>query len=113
MCKFNEDEIIKYANDIINATFIEATLQDKDGNIIEQGLVNKDVIKGLLDLYQKEKEKNQELFNEYNKRVATIIKYEQGIKYFLDETNISDIEPCNVYTIGGNLLFELEELLEE
>lgn len=61
MCKFNEDEIIKYANNIINATFIEATLQDKDGNIIEQGLVNKDVIQGLLDLYQKEKEKNKEL----------------------------------------------------
>lgn len=67
----------------------------------------------LLALYKEEKEKNQEIFNEYNKRVATIIKYEQGIKCFLDETNISDIEPCNVYTIGGNLLFELEELLEE
>lgn len=57
----SEDEIIKYANNIINATFIEATLQDKDGDIIEQGFVNKDAIQGLLDLYQKEKEKNKEL----------------------------------------------------
>jgi hypothetical protein len=51
-------------------------------------------VQGLLDLYEKEKlnsfslsdklniekEKNKELFEEYNKRVATIIKYEQEIK---------------------------------
>lgn len=89
MCKFNEDEIIKYANDIINATFIEATLQDKDGNIIEQGLVNKDVIKGLLDLYQKEKEKNASLQKEIEKYKKVIDnrdftwkqKYEETFEY--------------------------------
>lgn len=62
---------------------------------------------------QKEKEKNKELFEEYNKRVGTIIKYEQAIKSFFDGTNITDIEPWTIYKIKGELLFELEELLEE
>lgn len=73
----------------------------------------RDELKNLLDLYQKEKEKNKELFEEYNKRVATIIEYEQGIKSFLDDTNITNIEPWNEYKIKGQLLFDLQELLEE
>lgn len=60
-----------------------------------------------------EKEKNKELFEEYNKRVNTIIKYEQGIKEFIDETHITDIEPWSIYKINGGLLFNLEQLLEE
>ena len=32
-----------------------------------------------------EKEKNKQLFKEYNKRVSTIIKYEQTIKTAIDE----------------------------
>ena len=56
----SEEEIIKYTKNIINATYIEATEQDEDGNIIEQGLVNQQVIQGLLDLYNKEKNKELE-----------------------------------------------------
>lgn len=70
-------------------------------------------INSILDLYQKEKEKNKKLFEEYNKRVATIIEYEQVLKSFLDDTNITDIEPWSEYKIKGQLLFDLQELLEE
>ena len=105
MCKFNEDEIIKYANDIINATFIEATLQDKDGNIIEQGLVNKDVIKGLLDLYQKEKEKNKTLETLLHKIREKIKELEDNMILF---TN--DKEKFNRYKYARDIL---EKLLEE
>lgn len=37
------------------------------------------------DKYKTEKEKNKQLFEEYNKRVSTIIKYEQTIKTAIDE----------------------------
>lgn len=70
-------------------------------------------IETILDLYKQEKEKNRELFEEYNKRVNTIIKYEQGIKEFIDEIHITDIEPWSIYKINGGLLFNLEQLLEE
>lgn len=59
MSELSKEEIIKYTKNIINATYIEATDTDENGNIIEQGLVNQQVIQGLLDLYQKEKEKNK------------------------------------------------------
>lgn len=49
-----------------------------------------EAIQGLLDLYNKEKEKNKELFEEYNKRVATIIKYEQEIKEIIDKIDAED-----------------------
>ena len=115
MCKFNEDEIIKYANDIINATFIEATLQDKDGNIIEQGLVNKDVIKGLLDLYQKEKEKNKTLETLLHKIREKIKELEDNMILFTNvEDNMilftNDKEKFNRYKYARDIL---EKLLEE
>ncbi len=54
-------ETIKYIENIINATYITATLKDKDGDIIEEGLVNQQVIQDLLDLYNKEKQENNDL----------------------------------------------------
>ena len=55
------EETIKYIENIINATYITATLKDKDGDIIEEGLVNQQVIQDLLDLYNKEKQENNDL----------------------------------------------------
>ena len=52
--------------------------------------ISVNVLQGLLDLYNKEKEKNKKLFEEYNKRVATIIKYEQEIKEIIDKIDAED-----------------------
>ena len=51
---------------------------------------SENAIQGLLDLYNKEKEKNKQLFEEYNKRVSTIIKYEQEIKEIIDKIDVED-----------------------
>lgn len=42
-------------------------------------------VQGLMDLRKAEKEKNKQLFEEYNKRVSKIIMYEQTIKEAIDE----------------------------
>ena len=51
---------------------------------------SENAIQGLLYLYYKEKEKNKQLFEEYNKRVSTIIKYEQEIKEIIDKIDVED-----------------------
>lgn len=117
----SEEEIIKYANNIVNATFIEATLQDKEGNIIEQGFVNKDVIQGLLDLYQKEKQKNKwKPISEYNREKYdwVLVKYFDG-----DYECVPEVaeQRCDGkwYTTEREIPFEvkyffdMQELLEE
>ena len=66
MSGLSEEEILKHIDDIINATYITATLKDIDGDIIEEGFVNQEAIQGLLDLYNKEKEKNTDAYRKAN-----------------------------------------------
>lgn len=77
----NEEEIIKYTKNIINATYIKATNRNENGNITEQWLVNKNVIQGLLDLYNKEKEKNKKL----NKYITDKVKTGKEIQTFINK----------------------------
>lgn len=100
----NEEEKLRK---IANEEMKKAIMENLDSSLIFT------YIQSLEKELNQEKEKNKELFEEYNKRVSTIIKYEQGIKDFIDETNISDIEPWSEYKIKGKLLFELQKLLEE
>lgn len=55
---------------------------------------NINTILNLVEKQQKEieelKGKNKELFEEYNKRVSTIIDYEQGLKEIIDEEDDPD-----------------------
>lgn len=77
------EEIIKYIENIINATYITATLKDKDGNIIEEGLVNQQVIQDLLDLYNKEKQENDDLKeNSIPKKKIEDKLFEECLNYF-------------------------------
>ena len=102
----SEEEIIKYTKNIINATYIEATEQDKDGNIIEQGLVNQQVIQGLLDLYNKEKEKNIKLQKRNDRQVKIINKKDKQIDELKQIAHNDFEERCR-------LTFELQKFLEE
>ncbi len=104
----NEDkeleEVIKYIENIINATYITATLKDKDGDIIEEGLVNQQVIQDLLDLYNKEKqEKNYLIENSIPKK-----KIEDKRKEINNLKN-------RKYTIGTIIAIDsiLKKLLED
>lgn len=108
------EETIKYIENIINATYITATLKDKDGDIIEEGLVNQQVIQDLLDLYNKEKKENNDLKeNSIPKK-----KIENKIKELNEKGNYKTknnpngrvhfhVEPCD-YQIQV-----LQELLED
>ena len=111
----NEDkkleETIKYIKNIINATYITATLKDKDGNIIEEGLVNQQVIQDLLDLYNKEKqEKNYLIENSIpKKKIKDIIK---ELKKKIPE----DINCANDYDLDNEINYKIEvldEILED
>ena len=108
----NEDkeleEVIKYIENIINATYITATLKDKDGDIIEEGLVNQQVIQDLLDLYNKEKqEKNYLIENSIPKK-----KIEDKI---LQEWQKCPKSSINDFAIveRNNKIQVLQELLED
>ena len=105
------EETIKYIENIINATYITATLKDKDGDIIEEGLVNQQVIQDLLDLYNKEKqEKNYLIENSIPKK-----KIEDKIKAY--EKLIDDIRESERYSheipLYRHDIQVLQELLEE
>ena len=95
------EETIKYIENIINATYITATLKDKDGDIIEEGLVNQQVIQDLLDLYNKEKqEKNYLIENSIPKKKI--------------EKLIDDLYADDNTTYGTIRIIEmLKELLED
>lgn len=92
---------------------IEELTKVNPANLSEEGLKLFNKINEIIDENRELEGKYNQLFEEYNKRVATIINYEQGIKTFLDDTNITDIEPWSIYKIKGQLLFDLQELLEE
>lgn len=70
------------------------TDRELDENYIDELEVKLDKQKlnsfNLSEQLNKEKEKNKELFEEYNKRVATIIKYEQEIKEIIDKIDAED-----------------------
>ena len=86
----SEEEIIKN---------IEDMLLHAETNLLDYEVL---ALQGLLDLYThkkgrveelkqellEEKEKNIKLFEEYNKRVATIIKYEQEIKEIRNKVSL-------------------------
>lgn len=87
MSKLSEEEIIKEVD------FITKWIS-KIGLIKER-----EVIQGLLDLYNKEKEKNK--------------KYENKIKAVLE---LIDTKPYTAYTLYGDILYDdedIKELLEE
>ena len=69
-------------DDLINHIY-HYKIKNNDG--LDLDLVEKKYYEKIVDLYNKEKEKNKQLFKEYNKRVSTIIKYEQTIKTAIDE----------------------------
>lgn len=79
MFKDNEKIIIDTLKQIRNSLYVEENFYEW------QVAIDK-----ILDLYNKEKEKNKQLFEEYNKRVATIIKYEQEIKEIIDKIDVED-----------------------
>lgn len=99
----SEEEIIEYVKEIIQDSKREINGKD----YFEYIMTNNDIeaIQSLLDLYNKEKEKNKELFEEYNKRVATIIKYEQGINEIIDKI-------YEEYTDISEVVEDLEKLLK-
>lgn len=65
-------------------------------------------IQGLLDLYNKEKEKNKELFNCYNDRVSDIIRLEQTLEE-IDEIIYSSKEDLEIILTIKKILDEREE----
>ena len=106
------EETIRYIENIINATYITATLKDKDGDIIEEGLVNQQVIQDLLDLYNKEKqEKNYLIKNSISKKKIEdkIEDYQERMRYYQDEFIIVDDE----YYVYEHKVEGYKELLED
>lgn len=95
----SEEEIIEYFKEVIswhrkNTPDRVYALNNKDIEMIQEilDLYNKEKLNSLnlSEQLNKEKEKNKELFEEYNKRVATIIKYEQEIKEIIDKIDVED-----------------------
>lgn len=89
----NEEEIINKVEEIIEYSKLSTDI----GFVDQTDKVN--AIQGLLDLYNKEKEKNK--------------KYENKIK---DVLELIDTKPYTAYTLYGDILYNdenIRELLEE
>lgn len=83
----NKEEITNRIQELIYTFDIEIKKHGGHDDLFE---LDKEALQGLLDLYKQEKEKNKKLFEEYNKRVGTIIKYEQKIKKIIDKIDVAD-----------------------
>lgn len=96
----SEEEIIKYIKDEIESDKDTMSWFEDNNNATRKGIEECiEAHQGLLDLYQKEKEKNKE--------------YENKIKSVLE---LIDTKPYTAYTLYGDILYEdenIRELLEE
>lgn len=90
MSELSEEEIIK---------ILQKIAEDEQEFYNTDSIIQRTAMQGLLDLYQKEKEKNKE--------------YENKIKSVLE---LIDTKPYTAYTLYGDILYDdenIRELLEE
>ena len=95
----NEEEIIKKA--ISEIEYYTKEIKDfKDcKTVVNDCRQTIDMIQGLLDLYNKEKEKNKELKEELNRQINTRIMSEEFIeKNFISKDKIKEILDTYRYT---------------
>lgn len=103
MIKLSEDEIIERLNKILEQWQKIVNINDDIERDIEMNVYIEEMpfyeIKGLLNLYQKEKEKNKELED----------KIKAKIEYYKNYENLEIYEHYNY----GEIVQVLQELLEE
>jgi len=93
MSNLSEEEIIEYVKELINATYIEATKLDKDGDVLREGRVDKNIIYGLLDLYTKEKENSKYYKEELDTYYKMYLREkEKNKKYEEEQYNVTIME---------------------
>ena len=105
----SEDEIYNYLISFISSKIKQHKLNLQDMAGFNLGYLSTEelqkAVQGLMDLRKAEQEKNKKLFEEYNKRVATIIEYEQVINEIIDKI-------YEKYTDISEVVEDLEKLLK-
>ena len=110
-----EEEIIKTLE--VLAACVDITIINKNNN---KKIKAVDAIRTILHWYDKEKNKNKELLQKLEQHICIEV-HEQikqqyilksDLKNILDRLHISDIEPWSIYKVDGDILFDLEDLLE-
>lgn len=110
-----EEEIIKTLE--VLAACVDITIINKNNN---KKIKAADAIKAILYFYKKEKDKNKELLLkleqhiciEAHKQIKQQYILKSDLKDILNRLHISDIEPWSIYKVDGDILFDLQELLE-
>ena len=119
------EEDIKILEEIVDIYYDCAGNKEQDYDMrVDMGFMKKEAqaIENLIKGYREKEESEKYLYDAYQDAGKKMFEYagqlkdsvpKTKIKEIFDRLNISDIEPWSTYKVNGQILFDLQELMEE